>query len=104
MCLGFNQISALNISIKSIVCKKLANFFTFDDWRKDFFLYEIFGFESISNNFSNTVCYKEINTFKKHFLSVKYRYVVFRPFVDEVLVGKIKSSSAEGVQGQLNFC
>ena len=30
---------------------------------------------------------------------MKFRYVVFRPFIDEVLVGKIKSSSSDGVQG-----
>ena len=29
-----------------------------------------------------------------------FRYVVFRPFLDEVLVGKIRSSSKEGVSGK----
>ena len=36
-------------------------------------------------------------------ISVHFRYVVFRPFVDEILVGKIKSCSKEGVNGKL-FC
>ena len=34
-----------------------------------------------------------------YLFAVKFRYVVFRPFIDEVLVGKIKSSSSDGVQG-----
>ena len=29
-----------------------------------------------------------------------FRYVVFRPYVDEVLTGRIKSCSSEGVQGE----
>ena len=29
-----------------------------------------------------------------------FRYVVFRPYVDEVLTGKIKSCSSDGVQGE----
>ncbi len=33
--------------------------------------------------------------------SVHFRYVVFRPFLDEVLVGKIRSSSKEGVSGKI---
>ena len=37
------------------------------------------------------------------FVSVRFRFVVFRPFVDEVLVGKIRSCSAEGVRG-LSVC
>lgn len=32
---------------------------------------------------------------------VHFRYVVFRPFIDEILVGKIKSCSKEGVHGML---
>ncbi|XP_043205924.1 DNA-directed RNA polymerase III subunit RPC8-like, partial [Amphibalanus amphitrite] len=28
-----------------------------------------------------------------------FRYVVFRPYVDEVLTGRIKSCSSDGVQG-----
>ena len=39
---------------------------------------------------------------------VKFRFVVFRPFVDEILVGRIKSCSHEGVTGKclitLTFC
>lgn len=31
---------------------------------------------------------------------VRFRYVVFRPFMDEVLVGKIRSCSPEGVHGE----
>eukprot|EP00794_Sanderia_malayensis_P009167 gene9167-10140_t len=34
---------------------------------------------------------------------VKFRYVVFRPFVDEILEGKIKGSSSEGVQVSMGF-
>ena len=33
-------------------------------------------------------------------LSVAFRFVVFRPFTNEVLVGKIRSCSAEGVRGK----
>lgn len=29
-----------------------------------------------------------------------FRYVVFRPYVDEVLTGRIKSCSSDGVQGE----
>lgn len=31
--------------------------------------------------------------------AVRFRFVVFRPFIDEVLVGKIRSCSSEGVRG-----
>jgi len=31
--------------------------------------------------------------------AVKFRFVVFRPFVDEILTGRIRSSNHEGVQG-----
>ncbi|CAH1794185.1 unnamed protein product [Owenia fusiformis] len=34
---------------------------------------------------------------------VHFRYVVFRPFLDEVLLGKIKSCSKEGVYVSLGF-
>lgn len=34
---------------------------------------------------------------------VKFRYVVFRPFIDEVMVGKIKSCSREGVTITMGF-
>lgn len=30
---------------------------------------------------------------------VSFRYIVFRPFIEEVLVGKIRSCSQEGVHG-----
>ena len=33
--------------------------------------------------------------------SVKFRFVVFRPFIDEVLTGKVKTSSKEGLHGML---
>ena len=31
--------------------------------------------------------------------AVRFRFVVFRPFIDEVIVGRIRSSSADGVKG-----
>ncbi|KAK2181666.1 hypothetical protein NP493_386g05037 [Ridgeia piscesae] len=31
---------------------------------------------------------------------VHFRYVVFRPFMDEIVAGKIRSSSKEGVHGE----
>ncbi|KAJ8972980.1 hypothetical protein NQ317_019011 [Molorchus minor] len=34
---------------------------------------------------------------------VKFRYIVFRPFVEEILVGKIRSCSEEGVHVTLGF-
>ena len=34
---------------------------------------------------------------------VKFRFIVFRPFIDEVLVGKVKSCSREGVQISMGF-
>jgi len=33
-------------------------------------------------------------------LTVHFRYVVFRPFMDEIVAGKIRSSSKEGVHGE----
>lgn len=30
-------------------------------------------------------------------IKVKFRYVVFRPYIDEILVGKIRSSSKDGI-------
>lgn len=44
-----------------------------------------------------------LNPAKPHSLSppaVHFRYVVFHPFLDEILVGKIKGCSAEGVHGK----
>nr|CAG4643496.1 EOG090X0DHL [Ilyocryptus agilis] len=38
-----------------------------------------------------------------HHTKVGFRYVVFRPFMDELLVGKIKSSCKEYVQVSLGF-
>eukprot|EP01135_Chromosphaera_perkinsii_P007911 Nk52_evm1s1055 gene=Nk52_evmTU1s1055 len=35
--------------------------------------------------------------------TVQFRMVVFRPFIGEVLVGKVKSSTREGVQVSLGF-
>lgn len=34
-------------------------------------------------------------------ITVHFRYVVFHPFLDEVLVGKIKYCSQEGVYGEI---
>lgn len=34
------------------------------------------------------------------FLPVHFRYVVFHPFLDEILIGKIKGCSPEGVHGK----
>ncbi|XP_041364731.1 DNA-directed RNA polymerase III subunit RPC8-like [Gigantopelta aegis] len=34
---------------------------------------------------------------------VHFRYVVFRPFIDEILIGKIKGSSKEGVMVSIGF-
>lgn len=31
---------------------------------------------------------------------VHFRYVVFRPFIEEILVGRIRSCSREGVHGR----
>lgn len=36
--------------------------------------------------------------------AVRFRFVVFRPFIDEIIVGRIRSSSAEGVKGMLASC
>ena len=37
------------------------------------------------------------------FFKVKFRVVVFRPFVGEILVGKLKSCSKEGLRVSLDF-
>ncbi|PIO31602.1 hypothetical protein AB205_0102750, partial [Aquarana catesbeiana] len=37
------------------------------------------------------------------FVSVHFRYVVFHPFLDEILMGKIKGCSPEGVHVSLGF-
>lgn len=34
-----------------------------------------------------------------HHTKVKYRFVVFRPFMNELLLGKIKGCSTDGIQG-----
>jgi DNA-directed RNA polymerase III subunit RPC8 len=34
---------------------------------------------------------------------VTFRFVVFRPFIDEILVGKVKSSSREGIYVSMTF-
>ena len=31
--------------------------------------------------------------------AVRFRFVVFRPFIDEIIVGRIRGSSADGVKG-----
>lgn len=35
-------------------------------------------------------------------IKVKFRYVVFRPMIDEILVGKIRSSSKDGITVSLS--
>lgn len=35
------------------------------------------------------------------FTEVKFRYIVFRPFIDEIIIGKIKSCNNDGVQGNI---
>lgn len=37
------------------------------------------------------------------FIRVKFRLILFRPFVGEILVGKVKSSDAEGIKVTLGF-
>lgn len=37
-------------------------------------------------------------------LPVHFRYVVFHPFLDEILIGKIKGCSPEGVHGNGSPC
>lgn len=34
---------------------------------------------------------------------VRFRFVVFRPFIEEILVGKIRSCSVDGVHGLKNL-
>ena len=34
------------------------------------------------------------------FSPVHFRYTVFRPVIDEILVGKVKSCSKEGISGE----
>ncbi len=38
-----------------------------------------------------------------NFVPVKFRFVVFRPFIDEVIVGKIRNCISEGVRGNDTF-
>ena len=35
----------------------------------------------------------------EYVFAVHFRYVVFRPFMDEILIGRIRSCSKEGVHG-----
>ena len=35
-----------------------------------------------------------------HHTQVEFRYVVFRPFMEQVLVGRIKNCDKESVQGE----
>lgn len=32
--------------------------------------------------------------------NVSFRFVVFRPFMEEILIGKIRSCSADGIHGK----
>ena len=34
---------------------------------------------------------------------VRFRYIIFRPFHDEIIVGKIKNCTPEGVHGKLKL-
>lgn len=34
-----------------------------------------------------------------HLIPVEFRLVVFKPFVSEVLIGKVESSTEEGIRG-----
>lgn len=34
---------------------------------------------------------------------VNFRYIVFRPFVEEIIIGKIRSCSQEGVHGKFIY-
>lgn len=36
-------------------------------------------------------------------LSAKFRLVIFRPFVGEVITGRVKSCSSSGVRGKLKM-
>ncbi len=38
-----------------------------------------------------------------HHTKVEFRYVVFRPFIEEILVGKVKSCNKDYVQGNNLF-
>ncbi|KAI8850153.1 RNA polymerase Rpb7 [Chytridium lagenaria] len=38
-----------------------------------------------------------------YMVTVKFRMIVFRPFVDEVIVGKVANSSAAGIKVSLEF-
>jgi hypothetical protein len=43
--------------------------------------------------------YFTINIFFITFALVNFRMLVFRPFINEVLVGKVRMCNSEGVQG-----
>ena len=44
--------------------------------------------------------YRPIRSLSHSYIhTVRFRFVVFRPFVNEVLVGKIRSCNQEGVRG-----
>ena len=51
---------------------------------------------SLRCNYNNYYCFF---IFIVQLFLVRFRFIVFRPFIDEVIVGKIKSSSSEGVRG-----
>ncbi|XP_065212098.1 DNA-directed RNA polymerase III subunit RPC8 [Planococcus citri] len=38
-----------------------------------------------------------------HHSKIKYRFVVFRPFMSEIIIGKIKSCTQQGIQVTLGF-
>ena len=65
---------------------------------------------TVSTDFSINTCFMHLcQSYKlciEHWLfmiSVHFRFVVFRPFMDEVVVAKIRSCSKEGVHGKLHL-
>ncbi|RUS88006.1 hypothetical protein EGW08_004284 [Elysia chlorotica] len=76
--------------------------------------------ESLNKKFANKVVYKvglcialwDVEKIEESFIFpgdgathtiVHFRYVVFRPFVDEILIGRIKSCSKDGVHVTMGF-
>ncbi|GFN98295.1 DNA-directed RNA polymerase iii subunit rpc8 [Plakobranchus ocellatus] len=76
--------------------------------------------EALNKKFANKVVYKvglcialwDVEKIEESFIFpgdgathtiVHFRYVVFRPFVDEILIGRIKSCSKDGVHVTMGF-
>lgn len=68
-------------------------------WSKS--MNQVLRYCCIQNIYSWLTHKKVCKSFSDNIFSVHFRYVVFRPFVDEILLGKIKSCSKEGVHGKL---